>query len=138
MRRYLMYCENLDTKRRVGTIIETRPEWTSGDYGAIQDAFEKQHGRGGKHVFVEMLHLCEWDRIAGVYYDWGLAGPDGAWFTVINTPDVTPEMLKACVREIRTNRDCVRLHKLTIPKLVEFDPTPHLGHPPVTMESQQS
>ena len=132
MRRYLMYCENMDTRRRVGCIVETQPEWTSDDYGAIQDAFKRQHG-SGEHRFVEMISLDEFDRYHGVYYDWGLAGPGGAWFTLIKTPDITAEQVKRAAREIRINRDCIRLHKLTIHKIVEFDVSPHLGNPPVDM-----
>ena len=43
----------------------------------------------------------------GVVYDWWLAGPQGANFTLIKTPGTTNAQLKSARAELRQTRDVV-------------------------------
>ena len=131
MRRELIYCPTSDG-RNVGAIIIVTPEWTSDDYGAVQRAFVAAFGRKQHaHPYANMITLWDDDRTSnGVYYDWGLAGAGGASFTVIRLPSNTLCDLRAAVREIRRQRDVVSLHKLTIHRLVDWNPAPFTAHLP--------
>lgn len=132
MRRYLIHCPTPDGKQNVGAIIDVPSEWSSDDYGAVQEAFVSQFGtKTPNHPldrYATMTDMHEHDKTTnGVYYDWSLAGPDGAAFTMLRLPDVSFDQLNAAVREIRRQRDVVRLHKLTIHRLENWNPTPFVG-----------
>lgn len=130
MRRYLIHCPT-SNGRNIGSIIIVPPEWTSDDYGEVQRGFVTAFGRKA-HAhpldrYADMITLWDHDRTSnGVFYDWGLAGPGGASFTVIRLPSNTLDDLHAAVREIRRQRDVVSLHRLTIHRLVDWDPTPFI------------
>ena len=93
---------------------------------ADSEAFVAAFGRKKHaHPYANMITLWDDDRTSnGVYYDWGLAGARGASFTVIRLPSNTLCDLRAAVREIRRQRDVVSLHKLTIHRLVDWNPAP--------------
>jgi len=117
MRRYLLYTETEKGERRTGAIVDIPGSYTSDDYARLQEEFEKTHGG----AFTNMISLHSHDRTSnGVYYDWGLAGPGGAWFTLIGLPDISRSELTAAAHELRRSRDVVRLNKLRIHKLATF------------------
>jgi hypothetical protein len=45
----------------------------------------------------------------GVLFDWGLAGPDGAWFTLIREPHHTDADIAVAKRQLYNDRDVVSL-----------------------------
>jgi hypothetical protein len=45
----------------------------------------------------------------GVVFDWGLAGPQGAWFTLIKQGKQTLDDLQVAAKYLRANRDVIRL-----------------------------
>jgi len=46
----------------------------------------------------------------GVVYDWGMAGPDGAWFTLFREEHHTNEDMQEAIRYLRNERDVVSLN----------------------------
>ena len=46
----------------------------------------------------------------GVVYDWGLAGPGGAWFTLYREKHHTNEDMKKAASCLRNERDVVSLN----------------------------
>lgn len=113
----------IHTTNGVGAIIDVPAGLSSDDYGVVQADFAAKHETSKRDwgKYAEMVALHEHDRVAhGVYYDWGLAGPGGAWFTLIRTPDITVEQLKAAEAEIRRNRDVVRLNWLRLRKMIDY------------------
>jgi hypothetical protein len=45
----------------------------------------------------------------GVVYDWGLAGPGGAWFNLFREPHHTQEDIDKAKRHLRNERDVVSI-----------------------------
>ena len=122
--KYLIFCEGRGLQgAMVGAVVECN-EWTSRDFGRAQESFVQQFGAEPKHPIdrlAMMLPLWEHYRTSqGVYYHCELAGPDGASFLVIRTPDISRERLEAAVAEIRRESDVVSLNRLTISKMVDF------------------
>ena len=50
----------------------------------------------------------------GVCYEWGLAGPNGAWFVLLKEPKHTKEDLRIAERYLRSQRDVVNLKKESV------------------------
>jgi len=115
---YLIYTSN-----GIGAFVDVPPGLSSDGYGELQERFVKKHNPRDKYErYAEMVRLWPDHRTAnGVYYDWGLAGPDGAWYTVIKTPDITTEQVKEAKRQIRRDGDVVTMSVLRIKRLVECD-----------------
>jgi hypothetical protein len=101
-----------------GAFIDMPAEATSDDYGNVQKEFAQQFGNGDE--FASMVRLHPNDHIGGVRYDWGLAGPDGAWYVVYQFPENTDEQVLATVEKLKRDQDVVRLAVKRL-KLVDFN-----------------
>ena len=113
------------THDKVASIIDVPSGTSSDDYGTIQEEFAKQHAASVKNVYeryAHMVRLDPWYVEFGIYYDYSLAGADGAWFTLFKLPDDTQEDLKNAKAKIRRDHDVVRLDTVIIKKLVNFQP----------------
>jgi hypothetical protein len=110
--KYLIHTE------KTGAFIDIPVGTSSDEYGRIQTLFEKRHSKG-KFDYVSMVPMSEDNVVAGVLYNWGLAGSDGAWFIVYQFPQDSDAAVRAAEDKLRRDRDVVRLkhHKL---KLVTF------------------
>jgi len=100
-----------------GRIIEMQPTDTSEIYGQIQARFAKTAG-GSENDYADMIRLYDDQIEYGVYYDWGLAGCHGAWFTLIAFPNTTKEQIKDAKTKIRRDRDVVSMTVLRIKKMI--------------------
>ena len=110
--RYLIHTNN------TGAFIDMPPEATSDEYGQVQKLFAQQYGNRTED-YASMVRLHANDHVNGVRYDWGLAGPDGAWYVVYQLPDNTDEQVKAAVEKLNRDQDVVRLSVKKL-NLVEF------------------
>ena len=92
-----------------GAEIDIPAGTTSDEYGQFHEAFAAKYAAPG--VTYASLVKREWDQvIGGVFYDWGLAGPDGAWFEVFQWAENSKEEVQAAVNKLRRDQDVVRLH----------------------------
>lgn len=57
-------------------------------------------------------------RTKQVFYDWGLAGPDGAWYNLIRMPGITMSDIFTARRILRATRDVTYLWTTHIDKLI--------------------
>jgi hypothetical protein len=124
----LLYCPSPNPKKLVGTIIEADTvHWSRDDFTRIRKAFVKEHGDTmvGDDC-AEFITLWPGDQIDGVYYDWWLAGPNGADYRVILLPGDTREKERAVKRALRNSFDVVHMSTLKIHNRVDFDPLPYV------------
>lgn len=91
---------------------------SSEQWGQIHEAFAKQYGKRGSMSVSFVKHDTQ-QVINGVFYDWGLAGPDGAWYDVFWWPEHSPGDVADAVSKLRRDQDVVRLNVITL-KRVEF------------------
>ena len=99
--------------------IDIPPDYSAGQWSRAIAAFREVCRRpADSHVEVHTLH--EDQRHFGVYYSWGLANSDGAWFIVHGFPENTKEDVQRCARKIRTEQDVVRLRIMTVKQWVDF------------------
>lgn len=62
------------------------------------------------------------DQVAeGVYYNWGLAGPQGAWFELLLFPWHTPEDRARAKRYLKCTQDVVTIYKVPFKYMVTVD-----------------
>lgn len=107
--KYLLHYKGL------GAIVTMLDSDDSEYYGKVQNAF----CGNDPDAYVDMIPL--WPNHVtpnGVPYDWGLAGPQGAWYTLIQYPDITTKELVEAKRYIRRSFDCVNLRVLRIKRMV--------------------
>ena len=107
---------------RTAAIVDIPRDFTSDQYGEIQQRFEKQYG--GRNGFASMRRLHDTHQEYGVWYDWGLAGSAGAYFELFRLPENPPGRVAAAAKRIYRERDVVRLKVWTFTKLVDFPITP--------------
>jgi hypothetical protein len=99
-------------------------------YGRIQSAVARlcyPNRRTAPFFFAEFFELNESQKVHGVYYREELAGPGGASFQLLKLPDTSAGQIERAERQLRTERDVVRLSVLRIEKLIEFKPPPPEG-----------
>ena len=96
---------------------------TSDDFGKMQERFATEANNGkrpakdwDRHASMSRLRPC--DSVNGIPYEWGLAGPEGAWFTLIALPGTTVAEIDAAKRELRATRDVVRVRTLKIKQMI--------------------
>jgi hypothetical protein len=111
MLKYLMFCGS------TATIVEIPPEFTSDQYGELQQRFAEQCGRRGE--FASMRRLHDSQRVHGVYFDWWLSGPDGASFELFRMPDTPVDDVKRAAAKIYRDQDVVRMKVLTFKNVVD-------------------
>lgn len=116
MLNYLIHAHGKGRFIEVGNI-------SSDEYGEIQEQFATE-AKGGppanvyeKYAEMERLYP-ECVTSSGVPYTWGLAGPDGAWFQLIATPNTTEEQLRESKDQLRRERDVVRCSVLRIKEMI--------------------
>jgi hypothetical protein len=106
---------------QIGTkaaIVDIPPNYSAADWDKAFDDFATRCKKKGHIPAVHTLY--EDQKHYGVYYSWGLANIDGAWFIVHPLPDTDPEDVKRCVSKIRNEQDVVRLHVRPVKQWVEF------------------
>lgn len=96
---------------------------TAHDFGRMQENFavEANSGHRPKHSwdrYASMVQLDPHNTANGVYYDWGLAGPDGAWFALIALPGTSDDDIALAKRVIRQRDDVVRFYVVRIRKMI--------------------
>lgn len=130
-RKYLLFCED------IGAIIEIDPRTiTSGDYGQLYDEIKRQGNKRGKFDFASIIELDEHESLNGVFWDWELAGPDGASYRIHCLPYNTEEAIQKAEQHIRHSFDCVRLYRNRIKKLIRFE-IPTFKHEEYNMRTGQ-
>ncbi len=125
--KYLIYTQK--SRYHIGAIIDIPANWTSDDYGECQRQFCLEYGEqpkgGHSRGYAEMVRLRETDKTPnGIYFDWGLAGPDGAWFHLIILPDTTTGEAQIAEQYLRRERDVVRLQRLHVHEIVKWHWSP--------------
>ncbi len=107
----------------IGAIIDMPRNVRSEGWGEIQAAFVAEYdpSHSSWNSYALMLRLYDDQQHLGVWYDEELAGPDGASFLVIQLPDSGEQNVRRCVGRIKSYGDVVRLQRLVIKKLVDFD-----------------
>lgn len=103
-------------------IVDIPRNFTSDQYGEIQQRFEKQYG--GRNGFACMRRLHDDQREYDVWYDWWLSGSAGASFELFRLPENPPGRVAAAAKKIYRERDVVRLKVWTFTKFVDFPITP--------------
>ena len=99
-----------------GAEIDIPAETTSEEYGEIFAAFTAQHGKPG----VSYSSVVKIDRnqvIGGIFYEWGLAGPNGAWYELFQWPENSDADVKAAEGKLRREQDVVRLRVITLKRV---------------------
>lgn len=105
-------------------LIEPDPTWTADYWGNLEEHFADlaRNGRKAKNLYEQFASVIPLypENITpnGIRYDWGLAGPEGAWFTLIRFPTDTDEEIKEAKDHLRSSRDVVRMNTLRIKKLI--------------------
>lgn len=101
-----------------GAEIDIPAETTSEQYGEIFAAFTAQHGK--RDSYASVVKIDRQQVIGGVFYDWGLAGPDGAWYELFQWDENSNEDVKAAEDKLRREQDVVRLRVIQL-KRVAFE-----------------
>ncbi len=101
-----------------GSLVEFDSKQHSDEYGKLQDKYGAKFGMKGRFGFASMFNMSRAEMVEGVPYEWGLAGPDGAWFNLIKLPDTTEEQIKCAKFRLRTDRDVVSISVLRIKELI--------------------
>lgn len=106
----------------VGALIKLNTRETSSErFGEIQRRFAVTAGAKGDE-FADMFRLDSRQATEnGILYRWELAGPDGAWYQLIQWPTTPPEYVETAKAEIRHKFDVVRLEVLRIGRLIDFN-----------------
>lgn len=115
MMRFLLYTET-KAGRVTGAVVDVPRRYSSDDYRRLQERFERDH-RGW---FTAMIRLHDDQQENGVFYDWGLQGPGGAWFLMIRLPDTTERALREAKNRIRAASDVVSMRTLKVAKMVDW------------------
>jgi len=102
-----------------GAIVQFDSAQHSDEYGKLQDKYGKQFGMKGRFAFADMFNLSKAERVEGVPFEWGLSGPDGAWFNLVKLPDTTEDQIKRAKHRLRTDRDVVSISVLRIKELID-------------------
>ncbi len=102
-----------------GAVIDIPAETTSEQYGEIHEAFAQQYGKRGV-PFASIVKQWPTQVIRGVFYNWGLAGADGAYYELFQFPDNSDEDVKFAEDKIRREQDVVRLHIIKLDR-VQFE-----------------
>ena len=115
-----------------GTIVQMRRDDTWWYYGLVQRAFAMVAGApvvgGVVEDHAEMFSLHPDQKVQGVSYEEGSAGPRGAYFRLLQLPDITPEQVARAKAQLRRERDVVGVSVLRIKRMVPF-PMPPRDHP---------
>lgn len=70
---------------------------------------------------IVVFDIDEQEKRNGVYFRWGLAGPDGAWYEFLQTPETKPDDLKAAIAHIKRTQDVVRHSVARVRAWVDFE-----------------
>lgn len=95
-----------------GAVVFLPRALSSEGYGKVYRWFDTRFKTDGDASLVDLR-----DRKYSVWYQWGLSGPDGAWYQLVRLPDTRAEDLEAAESYIRRSFDVVKLHVLQITKL---------------------
>jgi len=124
-RKYLIAHENAKSRKVIGAIVEIPADFTSEEFGALQEDYQRAHGEDKNEnptTWVRMIRIYEDQKTAnGIYYEWELSGPGGAWYNLLWFPGVPQSEITIAAHEIRRNYDVVKLEKLHITKMVDCD-----------------
>ena len=102
-----------------GAEVEIPRGLSAEQWGEIHEAFAAKYGPKG----VNYASFTSYDAqqvINGVFYNWGLASRDGAYFEVFQWPENSDADVKFAVNKLRRDQDVVSLW-VTKLKRVEFD-----------------
>lgn len=90
-----------------GAEVDIPPDTTSDEYGDIHEAFCAQHAPGATSASIVKR---QWNQVInGVFYDWGLSGPDGAWYQLFQWAENSDETVREASAKLRREQDVVRL-----------------------------
>jgi hypothetical protein len=101
-----------------GRFIEVDPQASSDDYGKLQADFAREAGANEPEEFADMVRIWPDQQTYGIRYDWGLAGPDGAWFCLYPMPATSKETIERAKAHLRATQDVVSLHVTRITKVI--------------------
>lgn len=102
-----------------GRVIELDTGATSAEeFGRLQLEFAIEAGAKGPREYADMDRLYPDQKREGIYYDWELAGPDGASYRLFVLPGTDPEAVKKAKATIRHEGDVVRLYTVRIRELI--------------------
>ena len=98
---------------------------SSDEWGNLQRSFARACGsKDPSQEFVTCITLWPDQCREGVYYSWGLANSDGAWYEVYRMPHQSTEEVKACRNSIRRSQDVV---SMTTHRIAEWLPMGKAG-----------
>ena len=86
---------------------------TSDELRTLQSDFEKAHGG-----YARLVKLDYQESAAGIIYEWGLCGADGAWFYLYPMPWQDSVEVASAKDFLRRTRDVVQISVLRITKFV--------------------
>ena len=98
---------------KVGQWVEVPAGASSDHYGELQTAFEAKHGQ-----YAEMVRFASWEKAGNVFYSESLAGPEGASFRLYQLPGITNAEIAEAKKQLRRERDVVRLTTIKIREYV--------------------
>jgi hypothetical protein len=102
-----------------GRVVDVPCNTSSDDYGKMQENFANEAGRtDGEWKYADMIKLWPDQICEGVLYQWELAGPDGAWFNLIQLPCTFPGQLEAAAKSLRQSQDVVSMSITKIRKMI--------------------
>lgn len=108
--------------RKKGAIVQLPRQVMTSDYDRLRFDFAAACGRYRDGELVKIHDLHPEDRHAEVYFNWHLAGPSGAHFTLLRLPHNTDEQVKKCRYRLWTTRDVTKTSIVRIHELVDFSP----------------
>ena len=116
MSRHLFQCDGK------AAIVDIPTNYRSDDWGAAIDRFAAACGkRDPEDAIVHCSTLYEDQKLFGIYYSWGLAGPSGAWFVIHQFPEDSPLNVEQCRNKLRRDQDVVTMHVRKVKEWVAFD-----------------
>ncbi len=92
-------------------IIEIPSETTGNQFGQISNWFSEKFNSEDSATFVKL----DQEKF-NVWFDWGLSGPDGAWYRLFNLNETKLHELKKCEQHIRQTQDVVKLQVINLKK----------------------
>ena len=111
--------------RRKAALASIPRDVTSREWGELQRAFAAACGaRDPDREYVGCVTLYPDQYHAGVFYAWGPAGPDGAWFELYQLPHHTEADIKRCRNHLRASRDVA---SMVVRRVSEWVPVGEAG-----------
>ncbi|MEO1615298.1 MAG: hypothetical protein AAFV88_05580 [Planctomycetota bacterium] len=119
---YLLFTHKLDSRQCIAADVDAPSDYTSDQYGDLQEQFHAQHGSPrDKWYFTTNMVRKFYEGPHGILYDEELAGPDGCSYWVFIRPEHTEQQRRDIVQWLKDEQDVVRMTVWNITKIVEVD-----------------